>query len=185
MPVLCSAPAAPKPDVRERCMETCLRRQEAYAEALERRQHHQERRRAMFAQEEQSEIPTAVLDEWHAWRARKRAARQMPDDGGVPAAERDGYAQRLATWADALTELNRPLKPPKPELRHLSEASVQQRTSAYAEALHLWEASHQRWRIANGRRKAQARAVRDANRRIRRSVQSTHRSDISPCTLSE
>ena len=91
----------------------------------------------------------------------------------------DRYARRLASWSSALnTRLCRlppRLKPPKPILRHLSEAAVKQRISAYKQVLwqvlQQWESTHQQWKLANAKRKARARAVRDARKRVQKRVQ--------------
>ena len=122
---------------------------------------------------EESQIPEwmAALDEWLKYLARKRAAKNSTACSSVPATLDDRYARRLASWSRATDGLCRPLKPPKPNYRHLSQASVEQRTSAYKEALLQWECKHQQWQIANAKRKAQARAVRDARRRVQKRAQ--------------
>ena len=120
----------------------------------------------------------AALDEWLKYLARKRVAKNAAACCSMLATLEDRYARRLASWSSALnTGLCRPLKPPKPNLRHLSEAAVKQRTSAYKQALQQWESTHQQWKLANTKRKAQARAVRDTRKRVQK------RSECVDCTL--
>ena len=63
------------------------------------------------------------------------------------------------------------MKPPKPECRHLSQASVKQCMLAYESALQNWQAAHRAWSSKNAVRKARARAVWDAHRRSRKATE--------------